>query len=99
MAHSLEIRVPFLDHRLIEFMAKVPPIWKIMGINEKYLLKKFFRGILPETIVGRTKHPYRAPIQQSLCVAFRRRTAFGIISPRTPSNKAAYLIHQKFNIF
>ena len=67
MAHSLEIRVPFLDHRLIEFMAKVPPIWKIMGINEKYLLKKFFRGILPETIVSRTKHPYRAPIQQSLC--------------------------------
>lgn len=66
MAHSLEIRVPFLDHRLIEFMAKVPPIWKILGINEKFLLKKFFRGILPETIVGRTKHPYRAPIQQSL---------------------------------
>jgi asparagine synthase (glutamine-hydrolysing) len=68
MAHSLEIRVPFLDHRLIEFMAKVPPIWKILGINEKFLLKKYFRGILPESIVGRTKHPYRAPIQQSLCV-------------------------------
>ncbi len=67
MAHSLEIRVPFLDHRLIEFMAKVPPVWKILGLNEKYLLKKFFRGILPETIVGRTKHPYRAPVQQSLC--------------------------------
>ena len=67
MAHSLEIRVPFLDHRLIEFMAKVPPFWKIMGINEKHLLKKYFRGILPETIVRRTKHPYRAPIQQSLC--------------------------------
>lgn len=67
MAHSLEIRVPFLDHRLIEFMSKVPPIWKILGLNEKYLLKKFFRGILPDTIVGRTKHPYRAPIQQSLC--------------------------------
>ena len=67
MAHSLEIRMPFLDHRLIEFMAKVPPLWKILGLNEKYLLKKFFRGKLPETIVGRTKHPYRAPVQQSLC--------------------------------
>lgn len=66
MAHSLEIRVPFLDHRLMDFMAKVPPVWKILGINEKYLLKKFFRGILPDAIVGRTKHPYRAPIQQSL---------------------------------
>jgi asparagine synthase (glutamine-hydrolysing) len=67
MAHSLEIRVPFLDHRIIEFMARVNPLWKILGMNEKHLLKKAFKGILPETIVKRTKHPYRAPIQQSLC--------------------------------
>jgi asparagine synthase (glutamine-hydrolysing) len=67
MAHSLEIRVPFLDHRIIEFMARVKPLWKILGMNEKHLLKKAFTGILPEAIVKRTKHPYRAPIQQSLC--------------------------------
>ena len=67
MPHSLEMRMPFLDHRLVEFMAKVPPVWKILGIKEKYLLKKYFRGILPDTIVGRTKHPYRAPVHQSLC--------------------------------
>jgi asparagine synthase (glutamine-hydrolysing) len=72
MAHSLEIRVPFLDHRMIEFMAKVPPVWKILGLNEKFLLKKYFRGILPEIIVRRTKHPYRAPIQQSLCASSAR---------------------------
>jgi asparagine synthase (glutamine-hydrolysing) len=36
-------------------------------MNEKHLLKKAFTGILPEAIVKRTKHPYRAPIQQSLC--------------------------------
>lgn len=72
MAHSLEIRLPFLDHHIIEFMAKVPPLWKVFGLNEKYLLKKTFRGILPETIVGRTKHPYRAPIQQSLCATSAR---------------------------
>lgn len=67
MAHSLEIRVPFLDHRIIEFMARVKPLWKILGMNEKHLLKKAFTGILPEAIVKRTKHPYRAPVQQSLC--------------------------------
>jgi asparagine synthase (glutamine-hydrolysing) len=67
MAHSLEIRVPFLDHRIIEFMARVKPLWKILGMNEKHILKKAFKGILPEAIVKRTKHPYRAPIQQSLC--------------------------------
>jgi len=67
MAHSLEIRVPFLDHRIIEFMARVKPLWKILGMNEKHLLKKALKGTLPDTIVKRTKHPYRAPIQQSLC--------------------------------
>jgi asparagine synthase (glutamine-hydrolysing) len=70
MAHSLEIRVPFLDHRIIEFMARVNPLWKILGMNEKYLLKKAFKSILPDAIVKRTKHPYRAPIQQSLFSSF-----------------------------
>ena len=67
MAHSLEIRVPFLDHRIIEYMARVKPLWKILGMNEKHILKKAFKGILPDAIVKRTKHAYRAPIQQSLC--------------------------------
>lgn len=67
MAHSLEIRVPFLDHRIIEFMARVKPLWKILGMKEKFILKKAFKSILPEAIINRTKHPYRAPIQQSLC--------------------------------
>ena len=72
MPHGLEMRLPFLDHRLAEFMAKVPPAWKILGIKEKYLLKKYFKGILPDTIVDRTKHPYRAPVHQSLCSSFAR---------------------------
>ena len=66
MSHSVEIRLPFLDYRLIEFMARVPAKWKISGLKEKYLLKKLFKGILPDLILARTKHPYRAPIQQSL---------------------------------
>jgi asparagine synthase (glutamine-hydrolysing) len=65
MAHSLEIRPPYLDHRLFEFMAKVSPHWKVLGINEKHLLKKVFKDVLPPSITQRTKHPYRAPIQQS----------------------------------
>ena len=66
MAHSVEIRLPFLDYRLIEFMGRVPSRWKIWGLKEKYLLKRLFKGILPDLILARTKHPYRAPIQQSL---------------------------------
>ena len=66
MAHSVEIRLPFLDYRVIEFMGRVPPKWKIRGMNEKYLLKKVFAELLPEPILKRAKHPYRAPIQKSL---------------------------------
>jgi asparagine synthase (glutamine-hydrolysing) len=66
MAHSLEIRVPFLDYRLMELLARVPTRWKIFGTKEKYLLKKVFHDTLPQEILWRRKHPYRAPIVQSL---------------------------------
>jgi asparagine synthase (glutamine-hydrolysing) len=66
MAHSVEIRVPFLDYRVIEYMARIPSKWKILGLNEKYILKKSFEGILPKEITSRPKNPYRAPIKQSL---------------------------------
>ena len=64
--HSLEIRLPYLDHRLIEFMARVPAKWKIHGIQEKYILKKSLKDYLPASIVNRPKNPYRAPISQGL---------------------------------
>lgn len=66
MAHSVEIRMPYLDYRIIDFMARVPSKWKILGLNEKYILKKSFRHILPEEVLSRPKHPYRAPIKESL---------------------------------
>jgi asparagine synthase (glutamine-hydrolysing) len=66
MAHSVEIRVPYLDHNVMDFVGRIPGKWKILGLNEKHILKKCFRGILPEDIIRRTKHPYRAPIKQSL---------------------------------
>lgn len=66
MAHSIEIRVPYLDYRLIDFMGRVPARLKINGLTEKYILKKTFENIVPEKIWKRNKHPYRAPIVQSL---------------------------------
>jgi asparagine synthase (glutamine-hydrolysing) len=66
MAHSVEMRLPYLDPRLMDFMARVPAKWKIMGLNEKHILKKSFQGVLPDQITRRPKHPYRAPIKQSL---------------------------------
>jgi asparagine synthase (glutamine-hydrolysing) len=66
MAHSVEIRLPFLDPDVMEFMGRVPAKWKILGLNEKHILKKSFEGILPKKIARRPKNPYRAPIKQSL---------------------------------
>ncbi|MHC4681975.1 MAG: asparagine synthase-related protein [Planctomycetota bacterium] len=66
MAHSVEIRLPYLDFRVMDFMGRVPAKWKILGLNEKYILKKSFKDILPHEVTSRPKHPYRAPIKQSL---------------------------------
>ena len=66
MAHSVEGRFPFLDHRIIEFAARLPPRLKLRGLKEKYLLKRFARRWLPESIAQRQKYPYRAPVTEAL---------------------------------
>lgn len=65
MASSIEGRFPFLDHRVIEFGNRLPPRYKLMGLTEKYILKKSMTGLLPESVRTRTKQPYRAPDSQS----------------------------------
>ncbi len=65
MANSIEGRFPFLDHRVIEFANRLPTRYKIMGLNEKYLLKKAMMGLIPETIRNRSKQPYRSPDSHS----------------------------------
>ena len=62
MGNSVEGRVPFLDHRLIELAARIPPKYKLRVLNEKFLLKKAFADLLPPAIHARPKQPYRAPI-------------------------------------
>ena len=65
MANSVEIRPPYLDVRLIDFLSRVSPRWKILGLDEKHILKKAFSSLLPASITKRTKQPYRAPIQKA----------------------------------
>ncbi len=64
MANSVEGRYPFLDYRVIEFACKLPPKFKMMGLNEKFLLKKAAQGKIPPQIIQRSKQPYRAPISR-----------------------------------
>ena len=67
-ANSIEGRVPYLDHRVIEFGNRLPPQFKIRGLTEKYLLRRALAGLLPTDIVTRTKQPYRAPDSASFFV-------------------------------
>jgi asparagine synthase (glutamine-hydrolysing) len=61
MGHSVEGRYPFLDYRVAEFAAKIPPKLKMKGLNEKYILKKAAGEMVPTSVRQRPKQPYRAP--------------------------------------
>jgi asparagine synthase (glutamine-hydrolysing) len=61
MAHSVEGRFPFLDHNVVEFCSRIPPKYKLNGLNEKYILKKSMAAEIPPAILKRPKQPYRAP--------------------------------------
>jgi asparagine synthase (glutamine-hydrolysing) len=66
MANSVEGRYPFLDYRVMEFSATLPPDFKLHGLNEKYILKKMMSNRLPESVLKRPKQAYRAPVSKSL---------------------------------
>jgi len=65
MAHGIEGRFPFLDHRLVEFAARLPARLKMSGLDEKHILKQATRHLVPDSIRQRSKQPYRAPDAQS----------------------------------
>lgn len=66
MGHSVEGRFPFLDHRLIELAARLPDRVKLKSLDEKAVLKRAGRGLVPPQVLARTKFPYRAPIAEAL---------------------------------
>jgi asparagine synthase (glutamine-hydrolysing) len=66
MAHALEIRVPLLDHVLVEFIAGLPGDWKLEGLRTKAILRSALKGILPDTIVERGKQGYSLPVKALL---------------------------------
>jgi asparagine synthase (glutamine-hydrolysing) len=61
MAHSVEGRFPFLDHRVVAFASRLPPHLKMRVLDEKYLLKRAAEGLVPAQVIRRPKQPYRAP--------------------------------------
>lgn len=61
MAHSIEGRVPFLDHHLVELMRSQPVTQKIRGATQKYVLRESVRNVITDTVYRRHKHPFLSP--------------------------------------
>jgi asparagine synthase (glutamine-hydrolysing) len=62
MAHSLEVRVPFLDHHLLEFAARIPPDLKLRGLERKHILKRAVQDLLPPGFLKRRKMGFSLPL-------------------------------------
>jgi asparagine synthase (glutamine-hydrolysing) len=61
MAHSVEGRVPFMDHHVAEYLHRVPVSLKIRGMTEKYILREAVKDVLTTTVYERQKHPFLSP--------------------------------------
>jgi asparagine synthase (glutamine-hydrolysing) len=61
MAHSVEGRVPFLDHHVVETIRSQPVAQKIRGMTEKYVLREAVRDVITDTVYRRQKHPFLSP--------------------------------------
>jgi asparagine synthase (glutamine-hydrolysing) len=71
MAPSLEARVPFLDHKVMEFAAAIPSSLKLKGLTTKHILKKAVWDLLPKDILTRGKEGFSIPIKNWLMQELR----------------------------
>ena len=61
MSHSIEGRVPFMDHHVAEYLHNVPVSMKIRGMTEKYILREAVKDVVTDTVYNRQKHPFLSP--------------------------------------
>jgi asparagine synthase (glutamine-hydrolysing) len=82
MAHSLEVRSPFLDHEVVEFAATLPPTLKLRRLTQKYLVKRVMRGVLPDAVLQRKKMGFGVPIGRWLRHELREMAYDSLLDPR-----------------
>lgn len=85
MAASIESRVPFLDHKLVEFTAQMPVRMKLRGRETKFLLREAMKGILPEEILTRSKMGFPVPVGNWFRREFRHIVDEYVLSERSLS--------------
>ena len=82
MAVSLEARVPLLDHKLVEFVTRVPASLKVRGREAKHIFKRAVRGLVPDEILDRPKQGFGLPIQKWINRELRGRIRDGLLGER-----------------
>jgi asparagine synthase (glutamine-hydrolysing) len=82
MAHSLEVRSPFLDHQLVEWMSGLDPDLKLRGHEGKYILKKALEPYLPLDVLYRPKMGFSVPLAAWFRGPLRERVREAVLSPR-----------------
>jgi asparagine synthase (glutamine-hydrolysing) len=81
MAHALEVRVPLLDHKLVEWISGLPPEVKLQGRQGKYLFKKALEPHLPDAILYRPKKGFAVPLASWFRGPLRRRVRDAVLGP------------------
>lgn len=81
MAHSLEVRVPLLDHKLVEWMSGLPPEYKLSGTEGKSILKKSMEKYLPNEVLYRKKMGFSVPLAAWFRGPLKERVRTSILSP------------------
>ncbi len=66
MAHSIETRIPFMDHKLVEFCLSIPPQQKIKSFGDKYVYRQAVKNLLPKEIYRRKKQGFTIPLREWL---------------------------------
>jgi len=82
MAHSLEVRVPLLDHKLVEWMSGLPPTWKLNRGTGKYIFKKAIAPYLPDAIPDRRKMGFAVPLAAWFRGPLRHSLRAAVLGPR-----------------
>jgi asparagine synthase (glutamine-hydrolysing) len=89
MACSLEVRAPFLDHQLVEFVMSLPSSLKLRRFTTKYILKKVMKKFLPKEVIQRSKKGFGVPIAKWIKGPLRE--LFGDLLAHNPIKREGFL--------
>ena len=96
MAHALEVRVPFLDHKLVEWVSGLPVDFKLRGTEGKFMLKQALEPYLPNDILYRRKMGFSIPLAEWFRGPLKEKLNTALQSPRMADSglfDMAYLTH------